>query len=111
MGLSFVDIHTVGHFIGGVISRLVIFPNNIRLSFIISNIGHLIIELLEKNKNSNGIIVETSINHLGDILFFLLGWIIANYYYIKLPNNIYYILLIVLLIICSKEILREFYIH
>ena len=51
MGTELIDNWSLGHFLGGVLARLVIFPNKVWLSFILSFIIHLGCELIEHSEN------------------------------------------------------------
>ena len=114
MGINFVDYDTIWHFLGGIISRLVILQDNRILSYIINFGIHLFIELIEKKYNVNtNKQIESNLNSIFDLLFFTIGLIIADYYYvkgiIKLTGPIYYITLFILIIGILKEILREIF--
>lgn len=114
MGINFVDYDTIWHFLGGIISRLVILQDNRILSYMINFGIHLFIELIEKKYNVNtNKQIESNLNSIFDLLFFTIGLIIADYYYvkgiIKLTGPIYYITLFILIIGIFKEILREIF--
>lgn len=83
MGLGPVDIHTIPHFIGGILSRIVIFPNDRIESFIIGFILHLFVELIEHNYTPSGKKIQSKINHIFDLIFYLFGWLLADYIYVK----------------------------
>ena len=70
MGKKFFDLWTVGHFIFGFLSTSTLLPSSPILSAIITNLFHLINELMEKSESPEGKILETDVNHLGDIIFF-----------------------------------------
>jgi hypothetical protein len=113
MGIKYVDYDTIGHFCGGMLSYTMIQYSNIPLgtNFIIANGIHYMIERTEKGVAPNGRVLETKENHIGDIIAFLLGWIIA--YILRLDSyvtrKIAPILWIVLIYNYSAEILREIY--
>lgn len=110
MGTSIIDIYTIGHFLGGLLTRLVIFPNNKWISFIIGNIVHTFVECLEHKYNPyTNKQLETVYNNISDIFFYITGWIVADIYYDKLKvSGIYYIYcLTILLFTLLIEFLRE----
>ncbi len=95
-------IYTFGHFIAGLLSQtLVSTSTNLSLSsnFVITNLFHIFIEFLEKDKNKNGEIVETFKNHISDIIIFIVGWLVSDKYI--------GILWSVLIIGTIKEVFRE----
>ncbi len=110
MGNKMFDLWSYGHFFLGYLSKIVIFPNNPFISFIISNMIHLIIELNEKKVTPTGVILETTRNIIGDNLIFSLGWLIA---YItcfkKLNKYVYLVLAGILLIAYLEQLLREIF--
>ena len=73
MGISYVDIHTLGHLFGGILSCSLIKYSNIPvlLNFVIANGFHYMIEKTEKSVAPNGRVLETYENHVGDIVAFL----------------------------------------
>ena len=114
MGVNFIDFDTIMHFFGGFLSRLVIFPNKRILSYIISFGIHIFIELIEHKYNLyTGKHLESNINSIFDMLFFTIGFIIADNYYqkgmLKLTGTSYYIGLSILIISILAEILREIF--
>lgn len=113
MGNFFFDISSFYHFGMGTISYLLLTKINIPLvyNFLLSNGFHLFIELIENNKKPNGEILETSINHIGDILLFLIGWILGYLIQIqKYTHDVVVPFLWVLLILTAfAEICREIY--
>jgi hypothetical protein len=81
------------------------------LNFVIANGFHYMIEKTEKSVAPNGRVLETYENHIGDIVAFLLGWMIA--YVLRFDRyvtsgNVSF-LWIVLLGFIMKEMLREIY--
>ena len=113
MGISYVDIFTLGHLFGGILSCSLITYSNIPVlvNFVIANGFHYIIEKMEKNVAPNGRVLETYENHIGDIVAFFVGWMIA--YVLRFDRyvtsgNVSF-LWIVLLGFIMKEILREIY--
>ena len=112
MGIYAVDIYSIGHFIGGILSRLVIFPSNKWLSFSVGTAIHILIEIIEKKFNPIlNKTLETGINNIFDIIFFLIGWFIADYNYEKYKlKGIYYIYFsIVLYFGILIEVFREIF--
>jgi hypothetical protein len=81
------------------------------VNFGIANGIHYIIEKTEKSVAPNGRVLETMENHIGDILAFLLGWMIAYVLridrYITSGNALF--LWIVLVGFIVKEVIREIY--
>jgi hypothetical protein len=113
MGISYVDVFTLGHLCGGVLSCSLITYSNIPvlLNFVIANGFHYIIEKTEKSVAPNGRVLETYENHIGDIVAFFVGWMIA--YVLRFDRyvtsgNVSF-LWIVLVGFIMKEILREIY--
>jgi hypothetical protein len=80
-------------------------------NFGIANGFHYMIENTEKSVAPNGRVLETIENHIGDILAFLLGWMIAYVLridrYITSGNALF--LWIVLVGFIVKEVIREIY--
>lgn len=113
MGISYVDIFTLGHLFGGILSCSLIKYSNIPvlLNFVIANGFHYMIEKTEKSVAPNGRVLETYENHVGDIVAFFVGWMIA--YVLRFDRyvtsgNVSF-LWIVLLGFIMKETLREIY--
>jgi hypothetical protein len=81
------------------------------VNFGIANGIHYIIEKTEKSVAPNGRVLETMENHIGDIIAFLLGWMIAYVLridrYITSGNALF--LWIVLVGFIVKEVIREIY--
>lgn len=113
MGISYVDISTLGHLFGGILSCSLITYSNIPVlfNFVIANGFHYIIEKTEKSVAPNGRVLETYENHIGDIVAFFVGWMIAYVLrfdrYVTSGNVLF--LWIVLVGFIMKEILREIY--
>ena len=113
MGISYVDIDTLGHLFGGILSCSLIKYSNIPvlLNFVIANGFHYMIEKTEKSVAPNGRVLETYENHVVDIVAFFVGWMIA--YVLRFDRyvtsgNVSF-LWIVLLGFIMKETLREIY--
>jgi hypothetical protein len=115
MGLKFIDSWSFGHLGGGVLFQTVL--SYIHISdtnnFLISNLFHLIIELLEKNQTPYGELLESNINHVGDILFFFFGWCISYLLNIheKFDKYMIGIFAFIVVLFSSNEIYREIYPH
>ena len=113
MGKPFFDISSFYHFGMGTISYVLLTKINIPLvyNFLLSNGFHLFIELIENNKKPNGEILETSINHIGDILLFLIGWILGYLIQIQkyTPDVVIPFLWVLLILTAFAEICREIY--
>ena len=81
------------------------------VNFGIANGFHYMIEKTEKSVAPNGRVLETIENHIGDIIAFLLGWMIAYVLridrYITSGNALF--LWIVLVGFIVKEVIREIY--
>lgn len=117
MGSALIDRSSLEHFVGGVIARLVIFPNNFWLSFVVSFIIHLGVELVEHYKHpENGVILESNINHISDMWFFCAGWVVSQLFYNNIKksrfyNNeiVYFILLAIFICGTTLEYIRELF--
>jgi hypothetical protein len=113
MGIKYFDKDTIGHLCGGVLSYTMIQYSNVLLgyNFIIANGIHYMIEKTERSVAPNGRVLETTENHIGDIIAFLLGWIIG--YALRMERyvtrKIAPVLWIVLLFFTALEFLREIY--
>lgn len=76
-----IDIWTLHHFTAGLVSSVCIFPDNIELSFVVSNLTHLFTESMEHETCTwDGSTVNSFGNHLADIIVFLFGWILGRIY-------------------------------
>ena len=113
MGVLFVDAYTLGHGIGGILSCSLMQYSNIPVlvNFTIANGLHYMMERMEKSVAPNGRVLETMENHIGDILAFFIGWMIA--YILRVDRYItsksVYFLWFVLVGYILKETLREIY--
>ena len=113
MGIEYVDKDTIGHFCGGVLSSVLLQYSHVPVAynFILANGIHYLIERNEKSVAPNGRVLETYENHIGDIIAFFVGWVIA--YVLRLDryvtSKIAPVLWIVLIYNYSAEILREIY--
>lgn len=113
MGNNFIDFWTFLHFIFGIISTSTILPKNKNISIFVANFLHLILELFENNKNNKtSEILESTSNHIGDILAFFIGSLIGYFYgckYFSNNNITRYILLVLSFAVFLQEILREIF--
>ena len=108
MGKDFLDEWSIGHFIGGIAARISVFPNNKLLSFFLTVTTHLMIELAEKNPHPKTNSPESFENHVGDMLFFILGWIFGDCIDMWVPNEIRPTILVAFIYTSISELLREF---
>jgi hypothetical protein len=113
MGKNFFDTWSIFHFICGFLSTSTLIPSQPYLSAVITNILHFFMEIIEKNKNPyTNEILETNINHLGDIIFFFIGSILAILYGHKLfikQTFARYFFLIIMILIFLQEMFREIF--
>jgi hypothetical protein len=113
MGISSFDTDSIGHVLGGMLAYTLLQYSNIPIlyNFGIANGLHYMIERMEKSVAPNGRVLETYENHIGDIISFFVGWMVAYYCridrYVTTRNS--FILWIVLIGYMSKEMLREIY--
>lgn len=108
MGKYFIDKWSLGHFVGGVFGRISIYPHNAKMSFIITTGFHLLVELLEQNPHPISKGEETFQNSVGDMVFFILGWIVAEMFINKYISDTYRPIFIIWFVIFSlNEFLRE----
>ena len=70
---------------------------------------HLFIELLEKNESPTKKQLESNKNHVGDIICFLLGWLLSYHLNLNIPGILYPILWILLIYVTMHEIIREIF--
>lgn len=113
MGVLLFDAYTFGHGIGGVLSCSLMQYSNVPVlvNFGIANGLHYMIERTEKSVAPNGRVLETMENHIGDILSFFIGWMIA--YILRVDRYItsksVYVLWFVLIFFTMLETLRDIY--
>jgi hypothetical protein len=110
MGQYSLDAWSLGHFIMGMLSCLLLNEINLHpfFNFILSNGIHLFIELNEKSV-LNGKVVESLSNHVGDSVLFFLGWLSVFYDRDKIyitSSSIPY-LWVILVFTLFKEIFQE----
>jgi len=110
MGVKAVDKWSFGHFMMGVLSgylfRISSFTNV--NNFLITNGIHAFIELIEK-KSYKGVLLESCVNHVSDIVFFFIGWVFSFALKNIQGTNVIVLLWIVLLSVFLKEIYREIF--
>jgi hypothetical protein len=113
MGVLLFDAYTLGHLLGGVLSCSLMQYSNIPVlvNFGIANGLHYMIERTEKSVAPNGRVLETMENHIGDILSFFIGWMIAYILRVDryITSNSVYFLWFVLIFFTMLETLREIY--
>lgn len=114
MGVDTFDGWALAHFAGGVLYRIVVFPNNPILSFTLSTFIHLLGELAEQHPHPLTGAAETTKNHYGDMFAFMLGWVVGcwvNQYIPPYRDPLWkswrFWLLLITMIITTKEFLRE----
>jgi hypothetical protein len=114
MGLAYVDFWTFMHFFWGIVITSVLFPSSPELSIVISNVLHLILELTEHDYGINGEHLESTENHIGDLIGFLLGSLIAyffgcKYFTQKGTETLRWTLMIAAIIAFIQEVGRELF--
>lgn len=113
MGKSLFDIYSMHHFLSGLFGYLILKLHNVSLAynFIFANSIHLIIELCEHNVTPTGKVIETTRNHIGDIISFAFGWYIGFCSGIKPKYNTLFALFLYCFVIYAlwNEFGREFY--
>jgi hypothetical protein len=112
MGKEYFDFSTIMHFMFGFLSTSTLLPSKPIISAFIANIFHLISELNEHNNSPNGEILETEVNHLGDLLFFFAGSILGviygtNIFIQKKYSGYRQTILIIVILAFINEIGRE----
>jgi hypothetical protein len=114
MGVGYVDVWSIGHFSFGAFSQALIQTTGVStaFNFIIANYVHLFIELFEKDVKF-GKLSQSFENHITDIIFFFLGWLLS---YITnsaqyIPRGSLPILWTMLVLSGVKDILIEIYIE
>lgn len=111
MGVLWFDLYTIWHLIIGLISHIIAnsTTKNIIANFIICNGTHLIIEFIENNRDPSGRMLESSINHLSDVVAFLVGWLISFILNLKASGVFLKFLWSITMMIFIKEVFREVY--
>ena len=111
MGINMFDRYSLDHFMAGFISNVLLKSINMSSStnFIAANGFHLFIELLEKNESPRKKQLESNKNHVGDIICFLLGWLLSYHLNLNIPGILYPILWILLIYVTMHEIIREIF--
>lgn len=113
MGIDYVDISTIGHFLGGFTSSLLLKRTGMNkyINFILTNTIHGIIEFIEKPTRPDGTVLESTKNHIGDIIAFLIGWFCGiSFNSEKYINKYWLVFLWVILSYCIfNEVTRELF--
>lgn len=105
------DLFTFSHFLLGFFGILVIFPSDPINSFLVINIVHLFLEIVENAKDPNGKVLEPCYDHYNDQLAFTLGSIVAIILGINIQNQptVYCIVLMLWVFSFIQEIGRELF--
>ena len=114
MGLTYVDFWTFMHFLFGIIITSVFTPSSPEFSVLICNVIHYILEYTENDYGINGEHLERAENHIGDLVGFLLGSLIAYFYGCKYftqkgTETLRWVLLIVSILAFIQEMGREIF--
>jgi hypothetical protein len=99
MGVKFVDGCTKWHFFYGLLCSLA------GVDIYISNFIHLLIEINERT-HRDGKLVESTRNHVGDVIAFLSGTLLTQHVEVA-SQNLKYFFLFVILLEATQEIVRE----
>ena len=95
------------------LSTSALIPTNPYLSAIITNIMHLFVELIEKDRIPyTNELIESNVNHITDVIFFFIGSILAVKYGHKLfikNQRLRYSILVIMFLAFSQETLRELF--
>jgi hypothetical protein len=117
MGLLALDIWTFMHFICGYFVTSVLLPTYPLASLSISNILHLITELVVENGvTDKGVQIESPINHTTDIIAFVIGSILGVIFgcpFYANPDNMTRRLIVagIMALITTQEVMRELLPH
>lgn len=109
MGTRTFDAWAIGHFVYGSICFWILdyYGFSTKQNFWINNGVHFVMELLEKNHKPDGTVLETQNNHVGDIVGFFGGWLLAK----KLPyrpgNAMAFVFGVIVTLGITEEIQRE----
>ena len=110
MGKRMFDLWSMGHFFLGYLSRIVVFPNNDLMGFIVANLIHIFAEFCEKMETPDGVVLETIRNKLGDSFVFIVGWFFAYITPFKKMNKYLYLFFLLLFLVAYLEqVLRELF--
>lgn len=123
MGTKLADHYSLYHLAFGFLAGLVVFPpttpykkskalwnQEIGRSFLFANLFHLFMEAIENEKNPEGEVIESNINHVGDIIVFATGWYAAYLSSIQVSNRwVYWGLVVLLLLGATEGIFRELF--
>ena len=109
MGVKFTDFWTIMHFLFGVITTMALVPSKPMLSLVLGNVLHGSMEFTERDYDQNGKVLESRVNHVGDVLAFALGSIVGLWFtdYTVQNPTLRYILLAVIIIAFVQEVSRE----
>jgi hypothetical protein len=113
MGLYPLDKYTFMHFICGYFITSTLLPTYPLVSMSITNILHLITELVVENEvTDTGIRIESNVNHATDIIAFLIGSILGVIYgcpfYDKKENAMRRVIVFcIMILITIQEVMRE----
>jgi len=111
MGIEYIDIYTVQHLVGGLLSQTLLNSTGMSMhaNFLISNGVHTFMEYGEHSVSPTGKKLESTRNHVTDILAFLLGWIVSLYFQIDIPEQFRTVAWIILGSATVKEFARELF--
>ena len=111
MGTSAHDIWTFMHFIFGFISTLAFIPSKPWSSVLVTNLIHLAMEIAELSVCDNGVILESSFNHLADTVWFFIGSLLSIPFMPFIKDRIWVrgILLLISLIAFIEQVTREIF--
>ena len=116
MGTAAFDCFSICHFLFGSLFFVLLksIQISLYLNFLLANGAHLFIEFIENDISPSKKKLESNINHISDILFFLLGWVFAyilNFekFYNRFPIIIKSVFWFILFFIIFKEIIIEIF--
>ena len=102
------DIWTFHHFLSGLISALIVYPEKKHLSFWLSVLTHFFIDSSERTYCPDGKKINSVTNHFIDNVAFIIGWFLGSRFKISNNNNFFKILMTIYLILVGlNEILIE----
>lgn len=108
MSLTFYCGASIGHLLMGLLSAMIILKNNVLASFFVCNGVHLAVELLERNRNPfTHEEVENTLNHVGDVIFFFIGWVLGRMIEWEPEQYTKFVLTFIFVTVLMKEIARE----
>lgn len=110
MGKKAIDKFTIGHFVSGVLSYMLVRDTlnvSTPVNFILGNGLHLLMECIEL-KVINGVYENFNINHITDIIAFTVGWILSyKLLKVKIEHKYIGILWAILIAVSVEEIYHE----